>query len=572
MDERSRPEAVTTPREPRRLWLAYPALLAVVPILNRQVQNHWPTARDAVAFGLVLGAAVSVCQLACYGALRAGLRASGRAPAAAAPWAAVLAAGVVALFYCWPSASDAAHASFTEHPGATAAGSVLLLALFAAAGWWLTWRGGGARVTRALPGVSRFLVTVALLLAGWSAVRMMIAPIQLAWIVRRSSHLRELAQPVPVHRPISGPARDVYVLLLDSYPSADVMREVFGIDNMPFLDSLRALGFRVPAEVRSNYPLTVFAVPSLLNFAQVEPLTRELPGGYKDFGLAEYLMEHNRAAAFLKARGYRTVFFPSVWFPPTQHNRQADVEAPRLSGGGPTVAIARAIWRSLLVQSFADGTLIRRATRRYLPTAQEVTMADIDQTFAGVAALATRPAGGPPVYAFAHLLIPHPSFMADSACRPWPRTAQLVSDIATDSAAVRTAFAAYVSCANRRVLATVRAILARPGPRPIVVLQGDHGTTRRGLIYAAVDSTTPAQIRERFHPFGAYYLPALPSGGAATMPDTVSLVNVLRTVFRTYHGADLPPVSDAMYLVDVTKSFRMTPIDPSTLRPQLRRR
>ena len=583
----------------RRLHLAYPALLAVVPIVNRQALNNWPTGWDVVAFGGLLAATIVLWQLACYGALRAVRCRS----ATAREWAAVLAMGAVVLFYAAPAVSDKAHVcappccatatlprlsgpprlagtstrrtrpgprtrpSPTFAPRRTAAVAISAAVLLPGALWWAVRRGRAEQVTGVLPAVGRFLTVAACLVVAWSALPVALAPVRLARVVSHSAYLRDLARPVPVTRPAAvGPPRDVYVLLLDSYPSAEVLRELYAIDNTPFLDSLRALGFRVPTQVRTNYPLTAFAVPTLLNFAQFEPLSREIPAGYRNFGLSEYLFEHNRAAQFLGARGYRTVFFPSVWFPPTRHNRQANVEYPRLPRGGLAVEVGRGVWRSLLVRSFVDETLLRRLSH-YLPTEQEVWMADLEHSFAGLAALPARPAGGPPIYAFAHLLIPHPAFLADSACRPLPRGAALVDDTVSDVAVVRPALDAFLACTNRRVLSTVRAILARPGPRPIVVLQGDHGTTHLGLIYNRLDAVTPASVRERYSPFGAYYLP---DGGTAQMGDTVSVVNVLRSVFRYYYGADLPPVPNQLYFVDVTKSFAMTPIDTLTLRPVAR--
>lgn len=540
----------------RRLYLAYPALLAVVPILYRQVQNPGPTIADTLAFSAMLAAAIVLVQFVGYALLRAPLR----RPGVRADLAAALAAVAVVLFYRTPAISDAAHAYATE--GSVQWPAALLVAGLAGvlvALGWVAWR-GGERARSALGATSRFLASAATLLVAWFGLRIAVAPARVAWYVHRSPFIRDLTRPVPTpNAPAAGPPRDVYVLLLDAYPSADALREVYGIENTPVLDSLRALGFRVPAQLRSNFPITLLSVPTLLNFADLRPLTEEMPRGYHDYGVAGYLFTHDRAARFLKARGYQTVFFPSVWFAPTRHNREADVEFPGTPGFDPW----RAINRSLLVEGFTRETLLRPLLR-FVPTRQAMVTNEVVRTFRGVAALAARPAGGPPVYAFAHLLMPHGDFNADSTCRPHPRGTTIYSDGPPDDPAVRAAAAGYVACANRQVLATVHAILARPGARPIIILQGDHGTTARGLLGTHPDSITPEQVRERFTPFGAYYLP---DGGAAALPDTLSIVNVLRTVFSYYYGADLPPLPNAMYYVDVGKSYHATPIDTLRLRP-----
>ena len=73
--------------------------------------------------------------------------------------------------------------------------------------------------------------------------------------VRPAGAHRELAASALAHqldRPIPGPAaapspaRDVYLIVLDEYANADVLREALGFDNSRFVDSLRALGSRSP--------------------------------------------------------------------------------------------------------------------------------------------------------------------------------------------------------------------------------------------------------------------------------------------------------------------------------------
>lgn len=542
----------------RRLYLAYPALLAVIPILYRQAQNpgRAPTG-DAVVFSLAVAVLIALVQVVCYAGIRLAMR---RSPSGAGDWAALMAAVAVAMFYYWPATSDWAHAAASEHRQAARALAALAAAVLLTLLWWGTRRGGARRLTRTLEPVGRFLALVAVLLSGWSAAQLAVGPFRLANILRTSAVVRDLARPVPsTGRAAAGPRHDLYVFLLDSYPGADALRDVYGIDNTPFLDSLRVLGFRVPSRMRSNYPVTLFSVSSLLNFAHLQSLADQVPPGYKDYALGTYLLDHNRAARFLKALGYRFAYYPSSWYGPTRHNSQADYELPRPGG----FDLAGWVYRSPLVNSFAEETLLRRPLH-YFSTRQAVYVADFKSTFAGVTALGRRPAGGPPIFALAHVLVPHGPFYADSACRAYSRDSDIRIDAPPESSAVRIALAGYITCVNRQVLTTVRALLARPGPRPIILLQGDHGMQGLDIFAPPVDSITPAQVRERFSPLGAYYLP---DGGAAAMPDTLSIVNVLRTVFSYYYGADLPRLPNAMYYLHPDRPYRIRQVDTLSLRP-----
>jgi hypothetical protein len=74
---------------------------------------------------------------------------------------------------------------------------------------------------------------------------------------------------------------------------------------------------------------------------------------------------------------------------------------------------------------------------------------------------------------------------------------------------------------------------------------------------------TPAQARERFGAFGAYYLPA---GGGQLVTDTVTIVNVFRKILPYYFGADLTPEPDRLYMSLEDSPFDLVEVDPVSLR------
>ena len=64
---------------------------------------------------------------------------------------------------------------------------------------------------------------------------------------------------------VSAPTPDIYVILLDGYARADALRQVFGVDERPFLDQLAARGLGVSSRARTNYPDTVQVLMSMFN-------------------------------------------------------------------------------------------------------------------------------------------------------------------------------------------------------------------------------------------------------------------------------------------------------------------
>ena len=64
---------------------------------------------------------------------------------------------------------------------------------------------------------------------------------------------------------------DIYYIIPDSYPRADVLRDTFGHDNTPFLDALKERGFHVVEDAHSNYPKTQMSLASSMNLDYLDP-------------------------------------------------------------------------------------------------------------------------------------------------------------------------------------------------------------------------------------------------------------------------------------------------------------
>jgi hypothetical protein len=532
----------------------YPVLFAIYPVLGIAAKNP---GYYRVADAAVLSAIAIVGTLVVYLILYALLRLE-TTEESAADGAALLALVVVGVFYGYRSLRWVME-FITGNPRV---GTVLLCGVAAVivAVYLFRWY----RYVH-LGGLGRYLTLVGALLVGWSVAQLAYYRVSSARAIARSALVQELARPVPIRQAAASgdtaaadpapPKRDIYVLVLDEYASSAVLREQFGIDNRPFEDSLRALGFRVPTSVHSNYANTLMSVSSLLNFAQMEPLANVVSPTSRDFGPAAYLMEHNRAERFLKSHGYRFIFFPSSWYGPTRENSDADEQFAL----DTTFNLGRAIQRSELTAYFLSSTLLNVA-QSHFPTSQEVHTADVARTFAGLAAVSHDQRL---TFALAHILMPHVPYIEDSTCTPRPRGTRLPRR--ADSAG-RAALTEELTCLNRQILHMVRAVIAQSNPKPIIILQGDHGTQALNLFASMTTLPTVEQARERFRPFGAYYLP---DGGGAVVPDSTSIVNVLRYVFSYYFDADLPPLPNTMYYSHWERPYRFTQIDDSfrTVRP-----
>ena len=512
----------------------YPVLFALFPPLG--VLASRPTyidTADVAVVCLVCAAVVALVIAAAYAVLRP--RVSHEAAFSAAASAAF---AIVGLIY--------GYAPLRTVTGAAVAHPLLAVALAGVtfgAVLWAYWSGVMRRLSRA--GVERYLTLVGTVLVVWSLADIAINAVVGARALRRSELIAGLAGPVRSRHPAlpgraagdgtSARQRDVYVIVLDEYPSSAVLRARFRFENSAFEDSLRSLGFRIPASVRSNYYTTLLSVASLLNFSHLTALQDVMDPASRVGSPAWYLIEHSRAASFLKARGYQFVLFPSAWFAPTRTSEVADTRFEPYTH----FDLARAIYRSNFRTKLVSTTLVRFAAP-YFRSPADVYADHAARTFAGLAAM--RP-GSRPTFAFAHVLMPHPPWVVDGACRTL-RPAGMPSTGWDGSPASRTMFAAQVECVNSQTLRMVRSLLASSTPKPIIILQGDHGTESTVVSHDSSPFPTREQAQERLQAFGAYYLP---DGGAAGMPDSTSVVNVLRYVFSFYFDADLPPLPNVMY-------------------------
>lgn len=515
-----------------RLKLLYPFLFAVLPILL--IVNRNPGASTTADVLTVLLTALVGCALL-YLILTL---MSGRHWNPVVPLAVL--AGIV-WFYWYDTLIGLAHRVWRGAPSALIAGAGL--AATAAVLVWI------ARRSRYLDRLTTFFGLTGLLLVAWSGIKIVRSKLAEREIVRRSALIANLGRPVPAAGE-RGPKRDIYLILLDEYANSGVLREVFSFDNRMFEDSLRQLGFTIPRRVQSNYIHTQLSLPSLLNFAHLTPLAAEIGERSNDPTVPNYLLENNRTVRFLKSRGYQFLFFPSQWWISTAANRNADWTFHTWDG----FDLGREATRSDLRRSLVNTTALNLLQKNYAHDADFVK-----RTLAALEQVPDRPE---PSFAFAHVLSPHRPYSVTATCEPrsdrvplggpWgPRRRQIYVD--------------QVQCVNRQVLAVVTQVLRRSSVPPIIIIQGDHGTPTLGYDKASsAREVSPAQARERFGAFGAYYLP---DGGSAAFADSVTLVNVFQHVLHYYFGAEALPSADRLYFSMDETPFSFVEFDRNTYVP-----
>ncbi|MCU0244752.1 MAG: sulfatase-like hydrolase/transferase [Acidobacteria bacterium] len=339
---------------------------------------------------------------------------------------------------------------------------------------------------------------------------------------------------------------DIYYLVLDAYARADVLSEVFGFDNTPFVRGLEARGFTVAGRSYANYNLTQQSLASTLNMTYLDGLAKDVGYASSDREPLYAMIRGNRVMAFLKSQGYRVVTVSSS-IEPTDF-RGVD----RYFG----FALSESEFRSVLLDTTPWPLFFgsRRSAESY-----DAHRGRILNAFRS---LEEAPYEKGPFFMFVHIMAPHPPFVLGpngEAREPNYLFSMVDADRlhgneprAVDDYIVR--YREQLAFLNTRILAAVDAILARSADPPVIVIQGDHGSRA----YADLDRPEASYLEENLAILNAFHLPG-PAGGSA-YPE-ITPVNTFRLIFRGYFNADLELLPDASAWTTWRRPYRFLPFD-----------
>jgi hypothetical protein len=329
-----------------------------------------------------------------------------------------------------------------------------------------------------------------------------------------------------------GYAPDIYYIILDAYGRADVLQEMFGYDNTPFLGSLEARGFYVAECSQSNYAQTMLSLTSSLNLNYLDSLTGSLTPDEDTRAPLRALGQYNNARRFLTSQGYNIVSFATNF--PVSEWKDANYFLSPIPHGMNDFEIMLAqtsAWRAPMDMvaeppERASAEWYRRRTLSALEQL-ETTVPDIPG----------------PKFVFAHLVIPHHPFVFG------PNGEELNSIEAgvPEFEEYKVKYPDQVTYINQRILAIIDLILQSSPNPPVIVIQGDHGPAPFDV------------IERRMKILNVYYLP----DNAEGLYPAITPVNTFRLIFNKYFGQNYPMLEDrSLYSAyDVPYNYEEIPND-----------
>jgi hypothetical protein len=323
---------------------------------------------------------------------------------------------------------------------------------------------------------------------------------------------------------------DIYFIVLDGYTRSDILKRDFPQGNDVFIQWLQQKGFYVADKSHSNYLRTHVSLTATLNMDYMNDLRnpRDKKQARETYQLR---FQNNLVFRGLKQLGYEIISFPSGY------------QFTDLKDAG----IARYIGSTRHLNEFENElynltpfAAINMLETMQIKQARERVLFPLEH-------LATLPEQKSPVFVIAHILCPHVPFVfgphVENAKEPL--SLQWGGNLKTPEGVnlYKTLYADQVSSLNERLSIFVSQILAKPGNKPIVIFQADHGD--RHVLEAVDPWPGQSDPHAPFSILNAFYFP---DGDYALMYNSLSSVNTFRVLFNKYFGTNYPMLPDRCYI------------------------
>jgi hypothetical protein len=322
---------------------------------------------------------------------------------------------------------------------------------------------------------------------------------------------------------------DIYYFIFDRYGSQSTLAEHFSFDNGDLVSFLEAQGFYVASDSHANYLKTAHSLASTFNMGYLDFLREDPRAEINDWHPIFDMLKDHRVGRFLKSNEYDFIQIGS-WWGPTQYNPFADENYSYGFSEFEHRYLRKTIIPALLNAAAPASTYAKRLqwdigqcqrVPRQIEKVKEIS--ERDET----------------TFVFAHILVPHDPYVFDPDGRC----------LSFDEAKRRTKRDGYVEqlrYANSLIKDFVSTLLAREGPKPIIIIQADEGPFpdryrhgNRSWREATVD-----ELKIKMGILNAYYFP---DGDYRDLDQRVTSVNTFRILFNKYFGTKLERLPDRVF-------------------------
>ena len=351
--------------------------------------------------------------------------------------------------------------------------------------------------------------------------------IDLGWLISKkiSGDSKSISLPEeftsidPSNRP------DIYLIVADEYAGNVELKDIFSFENSAFTDSLKQKGFYTIPYSRSNYNYTPFAAASLLNMSYL-PL-QDKNRGQSDLAFCYKKIRDNNLLRLLQHNNYQFINYSIFNFEgqPARVNETFLPVKTRLITSQTFLSRINRDIRFNLITKWKSGSELRKLTYSTLHNNNNI----YKLTWNIANEKSTRPK-----FVYSHLMMPHYPYYYDENENELPFERLVEGNQVNQKDYIR-----YLQYSNKKLLDLIGHIQQSSATPPIIVLMGDHGFRH---------FTQP--VKNDYY-FLNHISVNMPGQNFAAFTDSLTSVNLFRTILNTQFRQSLPMLKDStIYLKD----------------------
>jgi hypothetical protein len=297
--------------------------------------------------------------------------------------------------------------------------------------------------------------------------------------------------------------RDIIYILLDGHASPANLKLIWNYDEAEFIESLQKKGFCFAKKSLCLFPLTWVSMASTLNMSYSSEFVSIPIHDYNN------ILNKCVVANFLASSGYKiinlsifSIHNEKKFYPPICYDERIDNGVGKIFRNSLPLFVSQQLHVHTISQT--DNNIISKL---------ETLRKEQDTT---------------PLFVYAHISAPHFPYSYDHNGRviPW-----IHRKASTD----KYAYLENLRGIDKLILPAIDSLIARPGPKPIIVIQSDHGSR--------LFNKTPYKM-ESYAILNAFYLP---EADTTILNENLSPYNTFRVIFNLYLGQHLPLLEDGVH-------------------------
>ncbi len=311
---------------------------------------------------------------------------------------------------------------------------------------------------------------------------------------------------------------DVYYIILDEYGGPETMKYL-NYDNSQFYEFLKEKKFIIPEKSTSNYPMTHFSIPSTMNMEYVNDLSNILGKDSKTYLPLREMLYNSQVIKNFKSLGYDIVIFESGFVPSKNFVLVDDI-----------ICHEEGKIDSILFDTITRTSIIGYFVERH----EEGKIRDrINCAFSEIKTIGNNK--DEPIFAFVHMLIPHPP----NVFGPNGEAVIPGNPISSEIWDEKIAYIDQVKFVNKEIVKVIEKILDE-NEKSIIIIQSDHGS---GF---DIDWKNPdeSMVLQRLSILNAYYVPEISEN---QFYENITPVNSFRIIFNDYFNGSYKILEDRNY-------------------------